>query len=53
MSQVVHRDRPNVVLYDGPDPDGFINQNEPLPHAVDGELMPQLVVKESAKEEEE
>lgn len=45
MAQVVHRDRPSVVLYDGDDPDGFIAVNEPRPHVADGEAQPQLVVK--------
>lgn len=45
MAEVVHRDKPNVVLYDGDDPEGFIEMNEPRPHVADGEAQPQLVVK--------
>jgi hypothetical protein len=53
MAKVFHRDNPRVVLYDGPDPDGFIAQNEPRPHVQDGVPMPQLVVEGQESKEDE
>jgi hypothetical protein len=52
MAQVVHADRPHLVLYDGPNPEEFIANNEPRPHAMDGVPMPQLVVKGEEKKED-
>lgn len=53
MAKVFHRDNPRVVLYDGDDPEGFIAQNEPRPHVMDGVAVPQLVVEDQDSEKEE